>query len=263
MIPGILFLSWLNICEGIMKRINWQVSLSVGLVGLSALLYFVHYLIFRDAHHIFLYLIGDIAFIPIDVLLVTLILHQIITKHEKQLMLKKMNMVIGAFFSESGVQLLRFFSAFDKSLPSLKEKVVFTKKWQVKDFEAAIGKVKSHVFEIDAGKGDLAALRGFLILHRQFLLGLLENPNLLEHEDFTGVLWSVSHLADELSARAAVIGLPQTDLDHLSGDIKRAYGILITQWLSYMKHLHKEYPYLFSLAMRTNPFDEEAKVLVG
>jgi hypothetical protein len=99
-------------------------------------------------------------------------------------------------------------------------------------------------------------------LHRTFLLGLLENPNLLEHEAFTGMLWAVFHLADELSARATVSGLPDADLDHLSGDIKRAYGILIVQWLTYMKHLHKDYPYLFSLAMRTNPFDAGASVIM-
>jgi hypothetical protein len=245
-----------------MKRLNWQILLSAGLIGLSAALYFLHFVIFRDAHHIFLYLIGDIAFIPIDVLLVTLIIHQSITKHEKQLLLKKLNMVIGAFFSESGTQLLRFLCAFDKSQASLKEELVFSRNWKQKDFDAAINVLKSHAFEIDAHRGDLAGLRGFLILHRQFFLGLLENPNLLEHEEFTSLLWAVFHLAEELSARDSVNGLPAADLDHLSGDIKRTYSILIVQWLSYMKHLHKDYPYLFSLAMRTNPFDVNASAII-
>jgi hypothetical protein len=243
-------------------QVRWQVLLSAGLIGLSAALYYAHFVIFRDAHHIFLYLLGDIAFIPIDVLLVTLIIHQIISKHDKQVMLKKMNMVIGAFFSESGMQLLRFLAVFDQNIGSLKQKLVFDKEWRQQDFDAAIETLKVHVYEVDPRKGDLAALRGFLILHRQFFLGLLENPNLLEHDDFTGMLWAVSHLADELSARATVTGLPAADMDHLAGDVKRAYGILIVQWLLYMKHLHKEYPYLFSLAMRTNPFDANASVIV-
>jgi len=34
------------------------------------------------------------------------------------------------------------------------------------------------------------------------------------------------------------------------------------QWLAYMKHLKKEYPYLFSLAVRTNPFDPDVSVAV-
>ncbi|MFA5099995.1 MAG: hypothetical protein WC547_03830 [Candidatus Omnitrophota bacterium] len=245
-----------------MKGVRWQILLSAGLIGLSAALYYAHFTIFKDSHHIFIYLLGDIAFIPIDVLLVTLIIHQIITKHEKQQMRKKMNMVIGAFFSESGMQLLRILASFDKNIGSLKQKLVFDKNWRQKDFDAVINTLKSHVYEIDAQKGDMAALRGFLILHRAFLLGLLENSNLLEHEDFTGMLWAVFHLADELSARATVSGLPAADLDHLANDIKRAYSILIVQWFLYMKHLQKYYPYLFSLAMRTNPFDASASVMI-
>jgi hypothetical protein len=38
--------------------------------------------------------------------------------------------------------------------------------------------------------------------------------------------------------------------------------MLVHQWLDYMRHLKKDYPYLFSLAMRTNPFDQEATPVV-
>ncbi|MDD5585217.1 MAG: hypothetical protein PHV55_09220 [Candidatus Omnitrophica bacterium] len=48
----------------------------------------------------------------------------------------------------------------------------------------------------------------------------------------------------------------------LSGDMKRAYQQLILRWLDYMKYLKQDYPYLFSLAMRTNPFDANAAVEV-
>lgn len=44
--------------------------------------------------------------------------------------------------------------------------------------------------------------------------------------------------------------------------MKRVYTRLVTQWLLYMRHLKDHYPYLFSLAMRTNPFDEDAKPIV-
>jgi hypothetical protein len=57
-------------------------------------------------------------------------------------------------------------------------------------------------------------------------------------------------------------GLPPTDLAHLSFDITRAYGLLVRQWLNYMEHLKDKYPYLFSLAMRTNPFDRNASAIV-
>jgi hypothetical protein len=56
--------------------------------------------------------------------------------------------------------------------------------------------------------------------------------------------------------------LPDSDLKHLSGDIQRSYNLLVDQWLDYMSYLKNNYPYLFSLAMRTNPFDEKASPVV-
>jgi hypothetical protein len=96
-----------------MVRLGWKFYFSLGLIGLSGLLYFLHFSIFQDAHHIFIYLLGDIAFVPIDILLVTLILHGILTRREKFSMLKKLNMVIGAFYSEVGTHLLTYFAKFD------------------------------------------------------------------------------------------------------------------------------------------------------
>jgi hypothetical protein len=94
---------------------------------------------------------------------------------------------------------------------------------------------------------------------REFMLALLENPNLLEHESFTELLWAVFHLTEELDNRENVKQLSDADLEHISNDIKRAYIALISEWLKYMKHLKNEYPYLFSLAVRMNPFDPNAK----
>ena len=74
--------------------------------------------------------------------------------------------------------------------------------------------------------------------------------------------WNRS-LAEELSHRQDVKLLPKTDYEHLAGDIKRGYALLVREWLDHMRHLKRHYPYLFSLAMRTNPFDAQAKVEVG
>jgi len=97
---------------------------------------------------------------------------------------------------------------------------------------------------------------------RAFLLQLLENSNLLEHEIFTELLWAVFHLTEEFTMREDFTQMTMADGAHLAGDIKRAYVILIAEWLAYMKHLKNDYPYLFSLAVRTNPFDPNASVAV-
>jgi len=231
-----------------MKRVfNWQVLLGLSLIALSALVYFIHYFIFRDAHHIFIYLIGDIAFVFLEVLLVTLVLHQLLRYREKKVMLNKLNMVIGAFFSEVGRELLKNFSDFDTKSSEISHKLVITNESFEKEFLKICKSVENHTYNIDSKRGDLENIRNFLKGKRQFLLNLLENPNLLEHESFTNLLWAVFHLTEELSLRRNLNGLPETDYQHLAGDMKRAYLLLIVEWLNYMKHLKTDYPYLFSL----------------
>jgi hypothetical protein len=245
-----------------MARFNWQILLGFSLLALSAIFYFIHYAIFRDIHHIFLYLVGDIAFVFIEVLLVTLIIHQLLSKREKRAMLKKLNMVIGAFFSEVGTELLKLFASFDPQLDKKRKDLLEISGWSEKRYIEEGGRLKNSQFEIECQKGNLEDLKTFLIGRRSFLLGLLENPNLLEHESFTELLWAVFHLTEELCCRVDLKQLPNPDFQHLSGDIKRAYGLLIAEWLAYMKHLRDSYPYLFSLAARMNPFDPKASPIV-
>ena len=97
---------------------------------------------------------------------------------------------------------------------------------------------------------------------REIMLRMLENPTLLEHETFTELLRAVFHLSEELEAREDFSGLPASDLAHLTNDVKRAYAMLASEWLDYAKYLKDSYPYLFSLAMRLNPFDLQSSPLV-
>ena len=242
-----------------MKRfLNWQILLGIFLIVLSAVLYLFHYAIFRDSHHIFIYLLSDIAFVPIEVLLVTLIIHRLLNAREKRAMMKKMNMVVGVFFSEVGTALLTLFSVFDPQSGKFGVKLLVASNWPEQEFSIVKKYVKNYDCKIEINRGDIEGLRDFLVRERRFLLALLQNPNLLEHESFTDLLWAVTHLTEELSHRKGLKNLPIADYEHLSGDIKRAYIMLITEWLAYMKHLKESYPYLFSLAVRTNPFDPAA-----
>lgn len=245
-----------------MKKINWQILLGLILVLLSAILYFIHYLIFKDAHHIFIYLIGDIAFLPVEVLFVTLIIDRVLSVREKKTMLEKLNMVIGAFFSEVGLKLIYLFEEFDLNTAVIKKNLADIEKWKDKDFLMQSGKIDKHKYNIDSKQGNLDELKIFLSQRRGFLLRLLENPNLLEHESFTALLWAVFHLTEELEYRNGFKDLPDTDYNHLSGDIKRAYILVIKEYLAYIKHLKTNYPYLFSLTSRTNPFNDEASPIV-
>lgn len=246
-----------------MKKIcDWQVLLGILFVGLSIIVYVIHFMIFRDVHHIFIYLIGDIGFVFIEVLLVTLILHRVLTFREHQQMLKKLNMVIGVFFSEVGTELLKINSICDADSSSLAEKLAVRNNWSKREFLEVRRFFKNYKSRIETSRENLEKMKLFLETKRDFLVRLLENSNLLEHESFTNLLWAVFHLTEELDYRKSFKKIPEADYKHLVGDMRRAYHLLISEWLDYMKHLQSDYPYLFSLAIRTNPFDPHAQIEV-
>ena len=90
-----------------MKRDSYIVVLGAVFLAISGIAYLVHYLIFRDVYHIFLYLVGDLAFLPLEVFIVVLVIERMLARREKQALLRKLNMVVGAFFTEVGNYLLR------------------------------------------------------------------------------------------------------------------------------------------------------------
>ena len=248
--------------EHSMNQSRWQITLAIILMVIAASLYILQIYLFHAERDTFFYLFQDLAFVPIQVLLVTIIVDRVLRIRERMALLKKLNMVIGAFFSEVGTKLLRSCIEFDRDHQAISGKLIITPAWTDQQFAAAIEGLTTHQFHMDCTGGDLAGLKKFLIARRGFLLGLLENQNLLEHETFTELLWAVFHLMEELDSRQEASSLARPDCEHIAGDIKRAYVILIKEWLAYMQHLKREYPYLFSLAARTNPFDPSASVEV-
>jgi hypothetical protein len=237
---------------------KWQIKIGAILIAASIVTYLIHFVIYNDAYDIYFWLIMNIAFVFISVLMVTLIIEAMLTQRDKRAMKKKLNMVIGAFYSEVGTGFIRHISSLDMEADKVRKDLELKTDWPDKEFQEAAERIKSYQYKIAAQRSDLKALRDFLVQKRDFLLGLLENPNLLEHEEFTELLWAVFHLTEELAVRKDLMTIPDPDVNHLTNDAKRAYSLLIREWLSYMKHLKNDYPYLFSLAVRTNPFNLEA-----
>lgn len=241
-----------------MKKLNWQTLLIGTLLAVSGVLYCLQIVLFRTPRDTFFYLLQDLAFVPLQVLLVTLVLNKLLADRERNVMLKKLNMAIGLFFSEVGVTLLKNFTEFDAKFTSIADGFNVRGDFAGDAFADMVRRISTYECRIEGRGADFTKLRSFLLEQRGFLLTLLENPNLLEHESFTELLWAVFHLTEELASRENSQLLGEKDADHIAGDIKRAYVLLLAAWLAYMKHLRDEYPYLFSFAMRTNPFNPAA-----
>jgi len=240
---------------------RWKIVVALGLVTLSLALYTVHFLLFGDAGHILLFLVSDIAFLPIEVLVVTLIIDQMLEERDRQQRMEKLNLVLGTFFSTEGTPLLSLLAPADPRAGDLRRELVVRDNWTPAQFRALHARLKEHPPVVVIDRVDIKHLGEFLFAREEFALRIVENPMVFEHESFTDLMLALGHLAEELKARQGYTGLPVADRAHLERDINRVYAALVSEWLRYMEYLHGHYPYLFSLAMRKNPFDESASVV--
>jgi hypothetical protein len=245
-----------------MRRYREILLIAALLVTTSIIFYVIQWEIFRDVRDAVFYLLQDLAFLPIQVLLVAIIVERILARREKNRLLHKMNMVIGTFFSELGTRLLGDLSAGLVDRPDVVRHLAVGPTWTTADFRQAIAWSAKAEYRIDLARLDLPALKATLLAQRQLLVLLLANPNLMEHERFTDLLWSVSHLMEELAARPRLEGLPETDRRHLEGDVKRVYGHLAGEWLRYTRHLQQTYPYIYSVVCRMHPLQENPSATV-
>jgi len=246
-----------------MKILNWEVKLGISLIVFSLGVYLLKFFTLGDPMNTYYYVFNAIGFLPINVLLVTLILNKLLTIRSKRERLEKLNMVIGTFFSEVGTELLTYFSDQDPGLDKIRESLIVRGNWSDKEFASVSNELKSYSYQVEARRIALKTLHQLLSAKRDFFLRLLENPVLLEHESFSELLRAVFHLTEELDRRKDLDRLPDSDIQHIASDINRAYEHLAVQWLSYMQYLKKNYPYLFSFALRTNPFDESSTPIIS
>jgi len=245
-----------------MKYLPWEGRVAAVALLFSLAFNLVHYAVFRNGSYIAMFLLAQLGFLPISVYLVTIVINQLLVRREKQAMLKKLNMVIGSFFSEVGTDLLRLILEGEPDRRAVRDHLLVSQAWTAADYRRAHGILGEKEIALRRENIRWETVRSFLLAKRNFLLHLLGNPNLLEHETFTDLLWAVFHLAEELARRTDLSSLPGTDYEHLLGDIRRVHVLLLSEWLDYMKHLQEDYPFLFSLAVRTHPFNPDAKTEV-
>lgn len=167
--------------------------------------------------------------------------------------IKKINVIISTFFVESGIAVISTISKFNRNNDVFCGQVKIKEMDRMKDYKL-IKEVKEFQFDIYADPVKLDELHSILKIYKDSMLNMLTNPNLLEHDSFTDMLWAVFHVTDELQTRREFDKLDKSDIEHLSNDILRAYTALIVEWINYMSYLQKEYPFLFTLALKKNPF---------
>jgi hypothetical protein len=207
---------------------------------------------------ILLIVVGGIAFLG----MMAAATEMLINRRERRIRIQKLNIVIGVFNSELGNRLMKKLALFDRGLDSIRPHLLISTDWTERSFRKSRNNLKSYRFTLDIQRSDFFFLRTLLSEKNDLLLRLLLNANLLEHELFTDLIQTTSHLKEELVNRGDFDTLPDSDIHHLTNDVERVYKILIQQWLVYMEHLRSDYPYLFSFAVRSNPFNPDVEVII-
>jgi hypothetical protein len=72
------------------------------LVFISLMLYAMHILVFRHIEHVTIFANSNLAFVPIEVICVTLIFYRVLANNERKKKVSNLYMFIAAFFSETG-----------------------------------------------------------------------------------------------------------------------------------------------------------------
>lgn len=244
-------------------RLVWELRVAAALIASSVILFAVHFLFYRDQQHIYFWTLTDLAFLPLSVLVTTLFINRLLSVRDRALRRDKRNMLSGIFFSSLGAPLLARFTRWDSAIDRLRQAFGNPDSWrgQMDDRKAA-ALLSGYAFEVAPTRDGIQALRVLFADKTDFLIRLLENPNLLEHEAFTDLLLAVLHLAEELAARQDLSVIPDSDLRHLAHDTKRAYTLLVREWVVHLGYLKTTYPYLYSLAVRANPLNEAASPIV-
>jgi voltage-gated potassium channel len=194
--------------------------------------------------------------------LVTTLSRSLLDRDREKVRKKRLHMIVGGFYTEVGNHLLHLLSGYDPAIVELRKECIIDSDFSAAEFTKLKKRLRRHDYEIEPKKFDLEAVSAYLTAKGDFLLRQLENADLIEHETFTELLWSVVHLREELISRGSFKNLPETDLGHLSNDAKRVYANLAVEWVDYLQYLKGSYPYLFSLSLRLNPFIEKPSAVV-
>lgn len=224
------------------------------LLCVSALLYAIHYLIFRDLHHLAIFGLHELAFVPLEVILVTLGLDQLVEKTHREEARSKVSIIETLYFNESGGTMLRYLTSFDPDAARLRELLQVTEDWHSSDFRQAIRQLKSYPFLLDLDRIDFFGLHYHLSQRHEYYRSMLENPALTQSEAFTEMIMKIYLLWEELDGRTNLYQLPEKDRSYLAELLHEIYRELTEYWLDnvYNHSIHNRFR--LHRAVESNPF---------
>ncbi len=227
----------------------------IGLLCTSVLLYLLHYLIFRDLHHIGIFFLHELASMPLEVILVTLFFDRIIDKASEEENQSKLSIIETLFFNESGGNMLRYLTSFDPHSTQLAGILHVNMDWKATDYSNARKQLKAYSFHLDVEKVDFFGLHYHLDERHSYYRNILENPALTQSSEFTEMVMKIYLLWEELDCRTDLYNLDLQEKHYLGELLTEIYQELAEYWLdnAHNHSIHNR-PRLHRL-IETSPFE--------
>ena len=145
-----------------MRLRRWQVEIAAVLIVAALVVYALRWILFssENLHEEMLrYLVDDVAFLFIQVLLVSILVDGLMQRRQRETMLDKLNMIVGAFFTECGTDVLGCLARLDGDLEAVREDFLARQSWKTRDYELAKQAFQAHKPVIELSTDDLVSLR--------------------------------------------------------------------------------------------------------
>ena len=197
----------------------------------SAILYVLHYLIFRDLHHIGIFFLHELAGMPLEVILVSLFFDRLIEKTHEEENQSKLSIIETLFFNESGGNMLRYLSSFDPNFSQLASILSVRMDWKSIDYQAARLHLKDYPFHLDVEKVDFFGLHYHLDERHAYYRNILENPALTQSSEFTELVMKIYLMWEELDCRTDLYNLDLHEKHYLGELLTEIYEELAVYWL--------------------------------
>lgn len=242
------------------KRFKETTLIAIVLVIVSLILFYIQSRLFNDSSYIVSLIFANIAFIPLNTFFTAFIIENLIEKRNTYHKMEKLIMIKGVFFSEFGSELLEKLIKYDSDSNYISLEAHVNKNWGTKEFKEFNRVIDSHKFESNINRIQLLEISELINKNKDFLLSIITNPVLMEHEIFSDMTVALFHLKEELQDIYINTNYLCCDDAHLRDDIKNLYRLMTKNWAAYMKHLKDAYPALFVKAMIHNPFNTNISI---
>ena len=208
------------------------------LLAISACIYGMQILIFKDVRNTEFYIFQDMAFIPISIAITTVVVGELLDINNKRDSRQKTRMLTSTFFSDIGFELMSMLAL----VSNIDEELLHT----INDTELSesdkIAAIKKSDFTVNADMGIYTIIRDVIIASKTDILILSSNPMLYDHEYFSDLLWELLHLMDEFRLRGDYVKLTPNDLTELNSDFAQVLELLLINWVVNAKYLKETYP---------------------